>query len=53
MEKVSSSHTKGGTVIRSKEPLDEKALRNTIDATGCRAGEMHCEPYEKRDCSRS
>jgi len=30
-----------------------KALRNTIDATGCRAGEMHCEPYEKRACSRS
>lgn len=40
-------------MIRSKEPLDEKALRNPIDATDCRAGEMHCKPYEKRECSRS
>ncbi len=26
VEKVSSSHSKGRTVILSKEPLDEKAL---------------------------
>ncbi len=48
VEKVSSSHTKGRTVILSKEPLDEKALRNAIEATGYRVGEIHCEPYEKK-----
>lgn len=34
VEKVSSSHSKGETVIVSKEPLDENALRAAIDATG-------------------
>ena len=34
VEKVSSSHTKGETVILSREPLDEAALRAAIDATG-------------------
>ena len=48
VEKVSSSHTKGRLVILSKEPLDEKKLRNAIDATGYRVGEIHCEPYEKK-----
>ena len=48
VEKVSSSHAKGKTVILSKEPLNENALRNTIAATGYRVGEIHCEPYEKK-----
>ena len=30
VEKVSSSHTKGETVILSREPLDEAALRAAI-----------------------
>ena len=34
VEKVSSSHSKGKTVILSKEPLDENALRAAIEATG-------------------
>ena len=38
VEKVSSSHTKGETVILSREPLDEAALRAAIDATGYTAG---------------
>ena len=33
VEKVSSSHSKGRTVILSKEPLDEKALRAAIEGT--------------------
>ena len=48
VEKVSSSHSKGETVILSKEPLDENALRAAIDATGYTAGEIHAETYEKK-----
>ena len=33
VEKVSSSHSKGETVILSQEPLDENAFRAVIDAT--------------------
>ena len=39
VEKVTSSHSKGETVILSKEPLD---------ATGYTAGEIHAETYEKK-----
>ena len=48
VEKVSSSHSKGRTVILSREPLDENALRTAIEATGYRVGEIHGEPYEKK-----
>ena len=48
VEKVSSSHSKGETVILSKEPLDENALRTAIDATGYTAEEIHAETYEKK-----
>ena len=34
VEKVTSSHSKGETVILSQAPLDENALRAAIDATG-------------------
>ena len=39
VEKVTSSHSKGETVILSQAPLDENALR---------AGEIHAETYEKK-----
>ena len=48
VEKVTSSHSKGETVILSKEPLDENVLRAAIDATGYTAGEIHAETYEKK-----
>ena len=48
VDKVSSSHSKGKTVILSKEPLDENALRATIEATGYHVGEIHSTPYEKK-----
>lgn len=48
VEKVSSSHTKGETVILSREPLDEAALRTAIDATGYTAGEIRAAPYERK-----
>ncbi len=34
VKKVSSSHTKGETVILSDAPLDTERLRQAIDATG-------------------
>ena len=51
VEKVSSSHSKGETVILSKEPLDESALRKTIDATGYQVGTIASAPYEKKGFS--
>lgn len=48
IEKVSSSHSKGETVIVSKEPLDEEKLRGIINATGYTAGEVSTAPYEKK-----
>ena len=48
VKKVSSSHTKKQTVILSEQPLDEAALRSTIDSTGYTVGSISSEPYEKR-----
>ena len=48
VEKVTSSHSKGETVILSQEPLDENALRAAIDATGYTAGEIRTAVYEKK-----
>ena len=48
VEKVSSSHSKGETVILSQEPPDENALRAAIGATGYTAGEIRAAPYEKK-----
>ena len=48
VEKVSSSHTMGETVILSQAPLDETTLRATIDATGYTAGDISAATYEKK-----
>ena len=48
VEKVSSSHSKGETVILSKEPLGENALCAAINATGYMAGEISTAVYEKK-----
>ena len=47
VKKVSSSHSRGETVILSQEPPDENALRAASNATGYTAGEISIEPYEK------
>ena len=52
VEKVSSSHAKGETVILSKAPLDENALRAAIDATGYTAGESMQRRMKRKGCSR-
>ena len=48
VKKVSSSHTKGETVILSEQPLDETALRAAIGETGYELKAVASEPYEKK-----
>ena len=48
VKKVSSSHTKGETVILSEEPVDEQALRAAIGATGYEVLGLSAAPYEKK-----
>ncbi len=48
VKKVKSSHGKGQTVIISEEALDEKALSDTISATGYTVMEVSTKPYEKK-----
>ncbi len=43
VEKVTSSHTKGETVILSEEEIDEDALREVIDDTGYEMISCTCE----------
>ena len=48
VKKVTSSHTKGETVILAEEPIDETALRAAIDATGYKVLSVESGPYEKK-----
>ena len=47
VKKVTSSHSKGETVILSEQPLDEAALREAIHATGYEVKGVTSAPYEK------
>lgn len=51
VKKVTSSHSKGETVILSEQPLDEALLRSTITATGYELQSIHSAPYEKKRTS--
>ena len=51
VKKVTSSHSKGETVILSEQPLDEALLRSTITATGYELLSIHSAPYEKKRLS--
>lgn len=48
VRKVSSSHSKGRTVIRSQETLDQAQLRQVINATGYKVLDVVSRPMEKR-----
>lgn len=48
VRKVSSSHSRGQTVIQSQEALDQEQLRQVIDATGYKALDVVSRPVEKR-----
>ena len=48
VKKVTSSHTKGETVILTEEPLDETALKAAIEATGYTVTGVTAQPVEKK-----
>ena len=48
VKKVTSSHSKGETVILSETDITEEALHGAIDPTGYRLLSVNSEPYEKR-----
>ena len=48
VKKVSSSHTRGETVIRTEEALDEQKIRETIDATGYQVLSISSVPCQKK-----
>ena len=48
VKKVTSSHTKGETVILSDEDISEEALRAVIEPTGYKVLGYVSEPYEKK-----
>ncbi len=48
VKKVTSSHSKGETVIIAEEAPDEEELRAAIGKTGYEVRSYKCEPYEKR-----
>lgn len=48
VKKVTSSHTKGETVILTEEPLDEAALKAAIEATGYTVTGVTAQPVEKK-----
>ena len=48
VKKVTSSHTKGETVIISEEDISEEALRAAIEPTGYKVLGCASAPYEKK-----
>lgn len=48
VKKVTSSHSKGETVIISEADIDESALRTVIGATGYEIKSVTKAPYEKK-----
>ena len=48
VKKVSSSHSKGETVILTKEDIEDDLLKKVIENTGYRVLSIKKEPYEKK-----
>ena len=48
VNKVSSSHTKGETVILSENPVDVEKLKQAIANTGYTVTGVETKPYEKK-----
>ena len=49
VKKVNSSHTKGETVIVSKEALDEDEIKSVIDKTGYELKSISSEEFEEKN----
>lgn len=52
VKKVTSSHSKGQTVVLAESELDEKRLRDAINGTGYEVGEMQKELWKKKGLFR-
>ncbi len=48
VKKVTSSHSKGETVILTEEDIGEEQLRAAIEPTGYKVLAVSKEPYEKK-----
>jgi copper chaperone CopZ len=48
VKKVTSSHTKGQTVILSEQDIDDNALREAVGKTGYTVTAVTKEPYVKK-----
>lgn len=48
VKKVTSSHSRGETVVLSEQPLDEAALQAAIRETGYELKGVTAHPYEKK-----
>ncbi|MBQ2627474.1 MAG: heavy-metal-associated domain-containing protein [Eubacterium sp.] len=48
VKKVTSSRSKGETMILSEEPLDTDELKKVISDTGYTAGDVQTEEYKKK-----
>ncbi len=48
VKKVTSSHSKGETVILAEHTPDEQKLRKVIEETGYHVLSFSAEPYEKK-----
>ena len=48
MKRVSSSHSKGETVILSEQDIAQEQLAAALEPTGYRLLEYESEPYEKK-----
>lgn len=48
VDKVTSSHSKGESVIISKEALNEDSLKTAVEKTGYKITGFSSEPYEKK-----
>ena len=48
VKRVTSSHSRGETVILSESALDEQSLRDAIAATGYEVKAVDAHPYEKK-----
>jgi copper chaperone CopZ len=50
VRKVTSSHTKGQTVIITEKDIDDNRLREVIGQTGYELSTIDRVPYEKKSC---
>lgn len=47
VKNVTSSHSKGETVIISENPLDEEKIKKAVSDTGYELTDINSEPYKK------